>query len=344
MRAPQYWRRRGLTAIALLPLSWVWSARVGRRMRRRPSHWASVPVICIGNYTSGGEGKTPTAIAIARLLQGQGLTPGFLTRGYGGTESGPLAVNDKTADPARIGDEPCLLAAVAPTVVSVNRPRGAELLVKQGVDVIIMDDGFQNPYLGKDLTLIVADGTTGFGNRWVMPAGPLRAPLRTQLALTDALVVVGEGAAQREIARVAAQSGKALFRARLVPDEPDKWRGTQVLAYAGIGRPEKFFDDLDRLGAHFVGRYPYPDHHRYTEADARALLAHADAGPIRLVTTEKDHIRLSGTTGLLAELRRRSEVFAVRMEFDPPVAVERLIMKTVAAVRGGTGRKRSISR
>lgn len=332
-----------MAANSLRPAAALYGAIAGRRMRRRPDYWPPVPVICVGNFTSGGEGKTPTAIAVAEIAIGLGKRPGFLSRGYGGIEAGPVLVGGRFADPRRVGDEPCLLARVAPTMVSIDRPDGARALLEEEIDLIIMDDGLQNPHLGKDFALSVTDSDVGLRNRLVLPAGPLRAPLSAQLQHVDAIVVVGDGPAQADLVRIAARGGKRVLRARLAPLQPERWRNGKLFAFAGIGRPEKFFAALERAGGRFAGRNAFPDHHRFTEDEARLLLSHADAGEIRLVTTEKDHIRLAGTTGALAELRERSEVFAVRMEFEEPKELASMIVRVAEAVRSGRSKRRSPS-
>ncbi|MCW5695226.1 MAG: tetraacyldisaccharide 4'-kinase [Bauldia sp.] len=340
-RAPRFWQRRGPTALALWPASRIWGSRVARRMARSPSFLAPVPVICVGNYTTGGEGKTPTAIALARLAVEEGLRPGFLSRGHGGVERGPVIVVER--DTAwRVGDEPLLLARVAPTVVSRDRPSGARLLIeKTGVDLIIMDDGFQNPSLGKDLVFVAADAESGFGNGLVLPAGPLRAPLAVQLQRTDALVLIGEGAAAPGLARLAARGNLDLFRAHLEPASREGWAARPVLAFAGIGHPQKFFAGLEQVGAKFAGRIPFPDHHAFTADEAEMLLQRARSGALRLVTTEKDLARLYGASGKLGELAAASEPFKVRLVFDRPEAVRAMIRAAVERVR--TNRRRALA-
>ncbi|MGD9738268.1 MAG: tetraacyldisaccharide 4'-kinase [Bauldia sp.] len=333
MRSPAFWwRRPGLAALALWPASAAWGRIVARRMNRPPAFVAPVPVICVGNYTGGGEGKTPTALAVAAMLRDMGLHPGFLTRGYGGREASTIVV-DKGADPAEVGDEALLLARAGLTVLSGNRPLGAQLLVKVGANAIVMDDGFQNPSLAKDLAMVVTDSNNGLGNRMVMPSGPLRAPLAAQLAHTDVLVVIGRGAAHEGLMRIAARSNRRVLGARLVPVDPPQWDERRVLAYAAIGRPEKFFTALEEAGARLAGRKPFPDHHMMTDAEAATLLSHARGGGVRLMTTEKDMARLAGARGALAELRQRSEVFRIRLDFDEPAAVVRLLGETVEKVR-----------
>lgn len=313
----------------LAPAGAAYGAHAGRRMLRPPAYHSRLPVICVGSFTVGGDGKTPTAIALAGMLQAEGASPAFLTRGYRGTAAGPIMI-DLRDDPRRTGDEPRLLAAVAPTAVSADRPRGARLLEEQGAGIIVMDDGFQNPSLAKDLSLAVVDGAAGIGNGLVTPAGPLRAPLRSQIARADAVVLIGEGPAESSIAGLAADAGKPLLRARLVADDPAKWNGERVVAFGGIGRPEKFFATLEAAGAEVVRRRAFPDHHFYSERDAAEIIALADAAAAKLVTTAKDHARLAAAPGALGELRRRSEMFAVRLEFENADIVKQMLREAMA--------------
>jgi tetraacyldisaccharide 4'-kinase len=294
-------------------------------MGRKPGSRAAVPVICVGNFVVGGAGKTPTVLALAKVARSRGIQAGFLTRGYGGADAGPLVVDPASHSSERVGDEALLLAAAAPTVVAHDRPAGARMLADAGVDLIVMDDGFQNPSLAKDLVLVAVDSEAGIGNRMVFPAGPLRAPLAAQLRLTDALVVVGDGAAADPLVRAAARAGRTILRSRLKPVRVKEWRKAPILAYAGIGRPEKFFASLADIRAPVAKTMAFADHHRYTEGEAERLIAHADAAGLRLVTTEKDLARLSGAGGAVGRLRDRSDAFAVTLEFENSVAVAEMI-------------------
>jgi tetraacyldisaccharide 4'-kinase len=291
-----------------------------------------VPVICVGNFVVGGAGKTPTAQALARLARSRGFRPGFLTRGYGGRETGPILVEPGKHDSLAVGDEPLLLASVAPTVVARDRAAGAEALIAAGIDLIVMDDGFQNPAIAKDLSLIVIDAATGIGNGMVTPSGPLRAPLGPQLRRADALVVVGEGAAAAPHSGGAARAGRATMRARIKPHRVKEWRKEPILAFAGIGRPEKFFDTLREIRAPVARTMSFPDHYRYTDADAERLLAHAAAANLRLVTTEKDMARLIGGNGALAQLREKAEALPVMLEFENSGAVADLVSEAAERV------------
>lgn len=331
---PRFWslQRVSVPSVLLSPMAGLYGWVAGRRMRRRPKAIATVPVICVGNYVVGGAGKTPTALALARIARSQGLNPGFLTRGYGGSAREPLVVDLDLHDAARVGDEALLLAEAGPVVVSPDRPAALPLLARLGVDLIIMDDGFQNPSLRKDLCLIVVDGAAGVGNGRVIPSGPLRAPLRTQIIRTDAVIVVGEGKPGDKIVRRVSRAGKVVLKAKLEPATVRVWGPRSYLAYAGIGRPEKFFNTLDRAGVPLADVKSFPDHHAYTVEDARKLLARADADGLDLITTSKDRARLTRTEGELARLRERSKVFEIQMHFENEARIAALIAETVRRV------------
>lgn len=324
MRAPDFWWRRQLTFTArlLAPLGSLYGRIVLGRMEREGTR-ASVPVICIGNPVSGGAGKTPAAIEIARLLMLSGRRPVFLTRGYGGDEHGPIEVDSMTHAADDVGDEALLLARAAPCVVARDRAAGAALAAKCG-DVIVMDDGFQNPSLSKDISFLVVDSEVGTGNGLCIPAGPLRAPIEPQLARADAVILVGDGKAGDWLAK---RRRPPVLRARLVPDAKAAahLKGKKVLAFAGIGRPQKFAGTLKGLGAKVVRLAAFPDHHVFTEADARALIEEAEAGGLMLVTTEKDRARLEGSG--LDDLANASIALPVRMAFDKARSVSAGLQK-----------------
>ncbi len=324
--APGFWwrQRPGPVALALWPLSRLWGVFAARRMRRAPEWRAPVPVVCIGNFTIGGTGKTPTALAVADLARAEGFSPGFLIRGYGGTATGPLRVDPGRHRSTDVGDEALLLAAAGPTVVGGDRVAAAKLLVATGIDLIVMDDGFQNPGLAKSLSLVLVDAQTGIGNGLMVPAGPLRAPMPVQLAATGVVVVMGEGERAANLMATAQASDIPLLRARIV-SAGESWHGRRVLAFAGIGRPEKFFRSLEAAGATIEARRPFPDHHRFTEADAESLLQESYAGKLTLATTEKDHARLAGETGRRAALREAATAFPVRVAFADTDALRAML-------------------
>lgn len=329
--APEFWWRTKAsgTAILLSPIARIWSTATLLRMAKPPSYRPPVPVICVGNLVVGGAGKTPTAIALARAARARGLKAGLLSAGYGGDTRTPVLVDAASDGSERVGDEALLLAAVAPTVVARDRAAGARRLVEAGVDIIIMDDGFQNPAVRKDLSLVVVDAASGIGNGMVIPAGPLRAPVADQMRAADALLLVGEGTAADPIIRAAARAGRATLRARLRPTRSKEWRKEPILAFAGIGHPEKFFASLIATHAPVAKTLSFPDHYSYGEVDALKLMQMADAGGLRLVTTEKDFVRLAGKGGALAKLRERVEPFHVILEFENPTAITEMIGEAV---------------
>jgi tetraacyldisaccharide 4'-kinase len=335
LRAPFWWyRKKGAIASTLAPLGRLYGSRAEARFAQGKPYRSRLPVICIGNFTAGGGGKTPAAIAVAKLLVELGAQPAFLTRGYGGASKGPVLVR-KGQSAEEVGDESLLLAEVAPTVVSADRAAGAKAIEETGADVIVMDDGFQNPGLAKDLSLIVADAASGIGNGLIMPAGPLRAPLEAQLARADALIVIGEGGKAAPLVNVFTAQGKPVLKARMVPRQDKRWLGIlPVIGFAGIARPEKFFATLRDNGARLIDARAYPDHYRYSERQARSLLKEAKDYNAMLVTTEKDWIRLPGDDGSdAAELKHRSRPFLIAVEFDDVAKVRALLSAVFAKTR-----------
>jgi tetraacyldisaccharide 4'-kinase len=314
MRAPAFWwRKAGAAAAALAPLAALYGAVAASRLRRGGAA-VGCPVVCIGDLTVGGGGKTPAALAAARLLEDAGEQPVFLTRGYGGRLPGPLVMQPGVHRAGDVGDEPLLLARAHPTVVARERAAGARLARARGASVIVMDDGFQNPALAKDCAVLAVDAARGIGNGYVLPAGPLRAPLAAQLARAHAVLAIGEGAAADPVLQAARDTGLAVFRGRLEPSAKAlaALRDRPLLAFAGIGHPEKFFATLQTAGLDVRARRAFPDHHPYTAADARRLLGEAEAQGLTLVTTEKDFVRVDAD-GAVAELAQRASALPVSL-------------------------------
>ncbi len=327
MRAPAFWwRPPGLLSALLAPLGALYGAVAAARLKRQGSK-VGVPVICVGDPTLGGAGKTPAAIALEKLLLAAGERPCFVTRGYGGCESGPLLVDAVVDSADSVGDEALLLARAAPTVVAVDRVAGAEFAAKAKSTVLVLDDGFQNPALAKDFSLLVIDGMGGIGNGHVFPAGPLRAPLAAQLEKAQALLCNGKGAAGEAIAALAAKKGIPAFAASIVPEPAAarKLAGQRVLAFAGIGRPEKFFRTLAEIGAVAVERRAFPDHHPYSSREADELLAAAKAQNLVLVTTEKDQARIARAPELAA-LNAAISTVPIVLEFSDAAALMKRVM------------------
>ena len=325
---PAFWWREGETLAArlLAPLAMLYGAVAARRMLEAGTQVA-VPVVCIGDLSLGGSGKTPTALAVGDILRSAGERIVFLTRGYDGRLPGPVRIDPVAHVAADVGDEPLLLVRAAPTVVARDRVAGAHAAIAIGATVIVMDDGFQNPSLAKNLSLIVIDGWRGIGNARVFPAGPLRAPLEAQLAHAHGAVIIGEAAsALQDVMEALAARGLPTFHAWLEPDPAAvaELKGTDVLAFAGIGDPDKFFATLIAAGIHVPVTRGFPDHHRFTPAQASALVADADAQRLKLVTTEKDHARLSGDNRLTA-LRERTRTVPVKLVIDDDAAFRRFL-------------------
>jgi tetraacyldisaccharide 4'-kinase len=312
MRAPDFWRAdaRSPWPTLLAPASLVW--RVGARLRRRRPQRVAAKVISVGNLVVGGAGKTPTALALAERLLARGHVVHFITRGYGGRERGPLRVDIDRHVAAEVGDEPLLLAARAPTWVARDRAAGAEAAIAAGAKVLVLDDAHQNFALHKDLSLLVVDAGYGFGNGRVMPAGPLRETVAAGLARAQGVVLIGAGDVRT--------GNVPQIRASVQPANDDL-RHRRVFAFAGIGRPEKFFATLRDLQCDIVATRSYPDHYAYTPDEVMRLAEAAAAAGARLVTTEKDLVRLP------PEARRMAQALTVRLAFADGAMLDHVLGK-----------------
>jgi tetraacyldisaccharide 4'-kinase len=330
VKAPAFWwrERPTLAAWLLRPLAALFGYVSARRLRRAGAR-AGIPVICVGNVVAGGAGKTPTVLALVERLGALGEKPVILSRGHGGRLAGPVAVNPERHEAGDVGDEPLLMAHLArvPVVVARERAVGAAFIREQMPEcgIIVMDDGMQNPSLAKDLTLAVVDGGAGIGNGFVMPAGPLRAKLSAQAPLVGALLIVGPARHGSLRSLREALAGRPVMTGALMPDADiaRSLRGTAVMAFAGIGRPEKFFETLEQAGARIVARHAFPDHHPFSEAELVRLREEAQARGARLVTTQKDAMRLD------AVWRERVTALPVRLAFDDDGALDALLTRAL---------------
>ena len=312
MKAPKFWYAPdSIKARLMTPLAYAFQAgALIRRVLARP-YRASIPVICVGNVVAGGSGKTPTALALAALLQKHGQKPVFVTRGYGGAQKGPLRVDDAHHGPIDVGDEALLLSRQAPVWIGRNRVKAIREAEKFASH-IIMDDGLQNPHIKPHLSLLVIDGAVGFGNGQMIPAGPLREPLSQALDRVAALLVVGDEKIDGH--------GKPLFRARLTPVIPDMFpRDASFLAFAGIGRPEKFYALCRKAGLKIAATKDFADHHSFSLKELEALDQKARSLGARLLTTEKDFVRLP------PHFRKRVTTFPIQLEFADAEAVTKLL-------------------
>jgi tetraacyldisaccharide 4'-kinase len=323
MRAPDFWTHGGALARGLQPLAWLYGA-AGRLRWAAAKPWrADVPVLCVGNLVAGGAGKTPTALALGRALAQRGIALHFLSRGHGGRLPGPVRVDPNRHRAADVGDEPLLLAAAAPAWIARDRAAGARAAIAGGAQAIIMDDGFQNPGLAKDLSFVVIDEAYGLGNGRVHPAGPLREPAGIGLARADRVVLLQSGEAPAPIpAPLSAvlSAPPPPLTARLIPSHDAlALRGRRVLAFAGIGRPQRFFHTVRELGAELVGQHGFPDHHPYREDEIWKLVELARELDAQAVTTAKDAVRLPPGA------RDMVTVIDVALAFDRPDDLDRLL-------------------
>ena len=316
MKAPGFWGfppdERDWRPQLLAPISCAVAAASRHRIARPPAYSSKIPVVCIGNINVGGTGKTPTVIALTQRLAQTGTTPHIVSRGYGGTNPGPVRVNERLHTAADVGDEPLLLSAFAPTWVSRNRATGVRMAENDGAGMILLDDGFQNPSVAKDFSIVVVDATYGFGNARVMPAGPLRETLTDGLARADILLSIGPDHAQQKFLDTWKKEINCRhITADLVPLATGMdWQDLKVLAFAGIGHPEKFFQTLRGLGANIVDAKPLDDHQPLNAALLKRLETEADRLGAQLVTTEKDATRLP------AEFRQNVLTLPVRLQID----------------------------
>jgi tetraacyldisaccharide 4'-kinase len=340
MHEPDFWYRpSSWMSRLLMPLAAIYGAIAGHRLQREGVD-AGIPVLCVGNYHVGGAGKTPTVLALAKLLRDLDETPVVLSRGYGGRLQGPVTVDPDRHGAADVGDEPLMLARTIPVVVARDRLDGVALARSQGATVIVMDDGFQNPAVAKDASLIVIDAQRGLGNGCVFPAGPLRAPLLPQIARTDALIVVGDGAGAGEVAAAVTARGKPVLSANLKANDASiaSLAGKRVAAFAGIGDPNRFFKTLRASGIEVVLEQAFADHHAFSQSEIETLIAQATREALTLVTTEKDLARLRGREGL-PDRAREIVAFAVTLEIDGVAELRKLVSEWLFKARQRKFRK-----
>lgn len=321
MMMPFFWVQRTAASWLLMPLSLVYVALSWLRRARVKPQQMVVPVICVGNNTAGGAGKTPTVIALAEWLTQEGRKPAVISRGYRGQYQGTIKVDPAVHDAAEVGDEPLLIAQSAACYVARRRVQAARVAIADGADIIIMDDGLQNPSLVKQASIMVVDGTFGFGNRFLIPAGPCRERIRTSIRKADMLLIMGEQT-NSHIARYLLKD-KPVFRGRLVASDASL-KGVKVHPFAGIAHPDKFFETVASLGAEFTLQSRFADHHYYTQLDIERLRREAAQHGARLVTTAKDYVRLP------VDFRREVTVIPVALQVDDQPAMLQQLMRLIA--------------
>lgn len=305
MRTPNFWNRKGILSTCLTPVSWVIELVGECRQKLVIPEVFPVPLICVGNLVVGGAGKTPVALDIGTRLQAMGIRSCFLSRGYKGRMEGPVKVDEDLHSYKDVGDEPLLLSRCAPCFVSTDRPAGAQEAIADGAQIIIMDDGFQNCSIQKTLSLVVVDGRNGFGNHRLIPAGPLREPIEKGIMRADAVISIGPPHLEMDI-------NKPILRAKIQSIRGNGLEGKRVIAFAGIGRPEKFFRSLRETGAKVVSSHSFPDHHPYKVREITAILNKKIHEDDIVVTTEKDMVRVplsaaESITAIPAEVKWEEE-------------------------------------
>jgi len=344
MRAPEFWNHKyGREAApfirtVLSPFGWVYGKVTARRIATTISYDPEIPVICVGNASVGGVGKTPITAYLLESLTRMGIKAVALTRGYGGREKGPILVKTKHTF-KDIGDEPMLLARKGPVWVSAGRDDGARAAVgalvgfnKTGAEVIIMDDGHQNPLVKKTLSLLVVDAEIGFGNERVFPAGPLREPLEAALSRADAVILMKPTADYEVSADLMTQlKPLPVVAAHLVPyaqlPQGENGKNAKLYAFAGIGRPNKFFDALIRAGADLAESQPYPNHYAYKDTDMKNLIDLAREDEATLITTEKDYVRIP------KGFQKHVAVWPVSVQFEDELTLRRILHPIIAATK-----------
>ena len=306
-----------------MPLGAVWNGAGALRRAVVHSYRAPVPVVCVGNLVAGGSGKTPVVLSLLEFITGSGAAAHVVTRGYGGRLAGPVRVDPVRHDALAVGDEALLLARNRPCWVARDRAAGCSAALAAGARIVVLDDGFQNPGIAKDLSLIVIDAEYGFGNGCLIPAGPLREPVRTGLARAHAIVLIGDG----EPPAAVHASQRPVLRADLEPVDPARFRGMRIAAFAGIGRPAKFFASLRRTEAEIVLARPFPDHHRFSPAELMRLRRDADRAGAHLITTAKDWARIP------AAARVGIESFEVELRWRDPTVLPALLAPVLRPAR-----------
>lgn len=316
MRTPNFWQKDNLVSKILAPLGELYALGTKLRLHYKKSKRVNIPVICIGNLTAGGTGKTPTAISLALILQSAGLYPNFISRGYHGTLQN-VQVNPSQHTPQQVGDEPLLLAQIAPTFINADRYLGALMAQKNSAECILMDDGFQNPSLHKDLSFLVIDGSIGFGNQKCIPAGPLREHVTDGIKRAQAALIIGE-----DIHQISSKLGIPCFFGTIVPERPNI-KNNRIIAFAGIGRPQKFYTSLQELGLEIIKTFDFPDHHYYTIEELQKILKEASIHQAEVITTAKDFVKIP------LQLQPQFKALEIKIQWEKPEELQNFMLEHI---------------
>ena len=316
-RTPKFWKKECTLSKALVPLSWCYRKVSDWRYKRTKARKVSVPVICVGNLVMGGAGKTPTVIGLSKLFKKHGFNPHILSRGYGGYRKDAVQVKPDYHSYTQVGDESLLLAQTAPTWIGAKRVKSAKKAIRHGADIIIMDDGLQNPYLHQDLKILVIDTLQGVGNGRLFPAGPLREPIVNGIQKADCIITIGDAAKGEELLQTfSVDKNKTCLSAQLKAINVHEQISGKIMAFAGMGYPEKFLRTLKEIGCDVKDFMTYPDHHPYTITEIQQLLKKAKQLKVPLVTTEKDHVRIP--------VVYRSQILALPVEISFNQSIEQV--------------------
>ena len=305
MKTPNFWKQNNWLSNILLPLSTIYATATKLRIKLHSPYKAKCPVICIGNLTAGGTGKTPVSLSVVEMLQNMGKKPFFISRGYGGRIHNVM-VNKQVHTPQQVGDEPLLLAEQAPTVVNPDRATAAQMAIAHGADCLVMDDGFQNPGLYKNISFLVFDGNYGIGNGRVIPAGPLRETLDSGLKRAQAVIILGD-----DKTNIASKINLPIFYGKITEQQPEN-TSRPVLAFAGIGHPEKFYNSLAKCGLNVVKTHNFPDHYFYTRAELNKLIEYAKKHDLDIYTTSKDFVKIP------LSLQKEFKVLQIKVRWQNP--------------------------
>ncbi len=327
---PFWWKPTAWQGWLLAPFGIMYGRISGAKMDFTADSTVDAPVICVGNFIAGGAGKTPTVQMICKYLSSRKFKPGILSRGFGGAITSPTVVNPEFHNAHDVGDEALLHAANHTTVVGKHRPSGAKLLIDEGCDFIVMDDGFQNPSLVRDYSLVVVDSKRALGNGFTIPAGPLRVPLETQLHHTDSVLMIGDHDAGIKLVRKIVRSGRQVFHAGVSVIGRSKLRGKKVLAFAGIADPTKFYDSLENIGVKIVDRESFGDHHHFLDEECEELIERAEKQNLTLITTSKDHARLREMGDVRNRLAELTQVLNIELVPENPSMLEQITEKAIS--------------
>ncbi|MBE6450477.1 MAG: tetraacyldisaccharide 4'-kinase [Alphaproteobacteria bacterium] len=312
MKTPTFWNKKNIFYYILLPLGWLYCFATILRIKLKKPYKSGLPVICIGNLTAGGTGKTPVSIAIVQMLKKYGKNPFFISRGYGGKLSG-VVVNKQIHTPDEVGDEPLLLSEVAPVCINADRAKAAKQALDNGADILVMDDGFQNPSLYKDISFLVFSGKFGIGNGAVIPAGPLRETFAGGIKRADALIVIGD-----DKTNLSHKTDLPIFFADITEDKP-KVTNSKVYAFAGIGYPEKLYQSLKNVGLDVVRTKDFPDHHFYTKEDLMSIIDEAKKENLAIFTTSKDYVKIP------SDIKQHINVLNIKIMWRDEKSLEKFI-------------------